>query len=486
MRKHPDLRSFGLRHLAALVLLVSGCSASAPFKPTFYRPTQVTDRLPLSAKVIVQSPGSVQVGPCCTVNFEPGLAAAVNSALAGNFASPGASGPDVVVRAEFHADPSPSLPGQVELDAIISDARSGTKITSIRRSKEGVWSRGNQRLDALLLFTVVGWPVLLEEMASQFRDAYEQTTDQLLQEASEAVHEDQSLKTFAATRSSGGQYATASLNQAPRNPPAPEPQVNPSAAVALNEEPPPAPGPRVNPSAPPHAGGRRIALVVGNGRYKYVPSLDNPGNDARLMADTLRSLGFAIVGGGAETDLDKPSLDRAVRSFGDQARDADIALFYYAGHGFQLHESNYLIPVSANPNKESDVDFELVNAQVVLHQMQDSGAQLNVMILDACRNNPFGGRGLRSAGGGLAPMQAPEGTLIAFSTQPASVAADGEGRDSPYTEALAQAVREPGVNILDVFNDVGVMVEDKTGGKQQPWMSNSPIKGHFYFVSGAN
>ncbi len=231
---------------------------------------------------------------------------------------------------------------------------------------------------------------------------------------------------------------------------------------------------------------RRIALVVGNSNYKYIPSLGNPSNDARLMARTLRDLGFSLVGGKAQIDLDKPGFDRAVRSFGDEMRGSTIALFYYAGHGVQVRGTNYLIPVSANPTKESDVDFELVDAQLVLHQMDDGGARLNVLILDACRNNPFGGRGLRSSSGGLAQMQAPKGTLISYSTQPGNVAADGRGRDSPYTEAVAQAIQKPGADILHVFNNVGVMVEQKTGGAQQPWISSSPIEGEFYFAGSSN
>ena len=232
--------------------------------------------------------------------------------------------------------------------------------------------------------------------------------------------------------------------------------------------------------------GRRVALVVGNSNYKYVPSLGNPSNDARLMARTLRDLGFSLVGGKAQIDLDKPGFDRAVRSFGDEMRGSTIALFYYAGHGVQVRGTNYLIPVSANPTKESDVDFELVDAQLVLHQMDDGGARLNVLILDACRNNPFGGRGLRSSSGGLAQMQAPKGTLISYSTQPGNVAADGSGRDSPYTEAVVQAIQKPGADILHVFNNVGVIVEQKTDGAQQPWISSSPIEGEFYFAGSSN
>jgi uncharacterized caspase-like protein len=126
---------------------------------------------------------------------------------------------------------------------------------------------------------------------------------------------------------------------------------------------------------------------------------------------------------------------------------------------------------------------QLVDANMVLHQMEDSGAKLKVVILDACRNNPFGGRGLRDAGGGLAQMRAPEGTLISYATQPGNIARDGEaGGDSPYTMALAEAMVTPGMDVLELFNQVGVLVDNATEGQQQPWVASSPIKGKFYFV----
>jgi hypothetical protein len=161
---------------------------------------------------------------------------------------------------------------------------------------------------------------------------------------------------------------------------------------------------------------------------------------------------------------------------------ADVALFYYAGHGVQVRGSNYLVPISANPNKEADVDFHMVDVALVLRQMEGSGTKLNFVILDACRNNPFGGRGLRSTEGGLAQMRAPEGTLISYATQPGNVAQDGADGDSPYTKALAQTLRRPGLGVFDVFNEVGLAVKRSTGGSQQPWVSSSPIDGKFYFV----
>jgi hypothetical protein len=225
---------------------------------------------------------------------------------------------------------------------------------------------------------------------------------------------------------------------------------------------------------------RRIALVVGNSGYQHA-RLANPSNDAQLMADTLKSLGFTLVGDGAQIDLDKGKLDAAVQSFGKLLQSADVALFYFAGHGVQV--SNYLVPVNANVAREADVGFQMLDINLVLQQMHGAGTRLNVIILDACRNNPFVGRGLRAAEGGLAQMRAPEGTLISYATQPGSVAQDGDNGNSPYTRALAETLKRPGLGLFDVFNEVGLAVQRTTGGAQQPWVSASPIAGSFYFAS---
>jgi Caspase domain len=230
---------------------------------------------------------------------------------------------------------------------------------------------------------------------------------------------------------------------------------------------------------------RRIALVVGNSAYQNITRLDNPRNDATLMAETLSGLGFTLIGGRAQLDLDKVALDTDVQNFGRQIQGADVALFYYAGHGVQLNGSNYLVPVGANPTREADVDFQMVDINLVLRQMQGSGTRLNMVILDACRNNPFGARGLRSADGGLAQMRAPEGTLISYATQPGSVAQDGNDGHSPYTKALATTIKLAGLDIFQTFNQVGLAVKRETGGSQQPWVSSSPIDGSFYFVAPA-
>ncbi|MGQ0682245.1 caspase family protein [Bradyrhizobium sp.] len=234
--------------------------------------------------------------------------------------------------------------------------------------------------------------------------------------------------------------------------------------------------------ASPASAERRIALVVGNAGYQNITPLANAQNDATLIAETLRSVGFALVGGTAQVNLDKPAFDKAVQTFGSQLIGADVALFYYAGHGVQTRGSNYLVPVSANPVREADVDFQMVDVALILRQMEGSGTKLNLVILDACRNNPFGGRGLRSSESGLAQIRAPEGTLLSYATQPGNVALDGAGNHSPYSQALSETMRKPGLDVFQTFNQVGLSVKRATGGAQQPWVSSSPIDGAFYFA----
>nr|AYC79385.1 hypothetical protein [uncultured bacterium] len=227
---------------------------------------------------------------------------------------------------------------------------------------------------------------------------------------------------------------------------------------------------------------RRVALVIGNAVYQHVDRLANPGNDAKLIADTLRKSGFMLVGGAAQRDVDKAAFDRLVREFGQQVQGAEVALFYYAGHGMQVQGTNWLLPVDANPTRVQDLDFQLVNAELVLKQMDGAGTRLNIVLLDACRNNPFANLGTRAVAGGLAQMRAPEGTLISFATQPGNVAVDGTGADGPYATALADAIRQPGLDIFHLFNQVGLKVKRDTQGSQLPWLSSSPIDGEFYFA----
>ena len=227
---------------------------------------------------------------------------------------------------------------------------------------------------------------------------------------------------------------------------------------------------------------KRVALVIGNSAYQAAPQLPNPSADARLMSDTLLSLGFFVVGGGAQINLDKTGLDDALRKFGTELIGADVALFYYAGHGVETHGLNYLVPVDAHPADEGDVFAQMVGMSALLDQLEKSGTKINLVLLDACRNNPFRDRGVRSTTGGLAQMQAPPGTLISFATQPRSVALDGDDGHSPYTHALVETMRQPGFGLFRTFNEVGLAVEKSTRGQQLPWVSSSPISGSFYFA----
>ena len=162
---------------------------------------------------------------------------------------------------------------------------------------------------------------------------------------------------------------------------------------------------------------KRVALVIGNSAYQTVAKLPNSAADARLMSDTLLSLGFFVVGGSAQVDLDKAGFDHALQAFSQELIGADVALFYFAGHGVETHGLNYIVPVDAHPADEGDVFVQGVGLAGVLDRMEKSGAKINLMLLDACRNNPFVGHGLRDAAGGLAQMQAPSGTLISFATR---------------------------------------------------------------------
>jgi uncharacterized caspase-like protein len=227
---------------------------------------------------------------------------------------------------------------------------------------------------------------------------------------------------------------------------------------------------------------KRVALVIGNSAYSAVPALPNPTADARLMSDTLLSLGFEVVGGGARLDLDKAGFDTALQEFGHQMAGADVALFYYAGHGVETHGLNYLVPVDAHPLDEGDIFVQAIGTAGILDQMEKSGTRINLVLLDACRDDPFRDHGAHSKAGGLAQMQAPPGTLISFATQPRSVSLDGDDGHSPYTKALAETMHRPGYGLFKTFNEVGLAVEKATGGSQLPWVSSSPISGNFYFA----
>ena len=221
---------------------------------------------------------------------------------------------------------------------------------------------------------------------------------------------------------------------------------------------------------------QRTALVIGNGSYESA-QLRNSVNDAKDMTEALRRLGFTVI---FKQNAKQKDMERAIRSFGKRLRkDGGIGLFYYAGHGMQIEGRNYLIPIDAEIETESDVKFETVDAGRVLGKMEDAGNDLNIVILDACRNNPFA-RIFRSVSQGLAKMDAPTGSIVAYATAPGSVAADGTSRNGLYTSMLLKHMATPGLGIEEVFKKVRIDVMNESGKKQVPWESSSLI-GDFYF-----
>jgi pyruvate/2-oxoglutarate dehydrogenase complex dihydrolipoamide acyltransferase (E2) component len=223
---------------------------------------------------------------------------------------------------------------------------------------------------------------------------------------------------------------------------------------------------------------QRVALVIGNAAYRDAP-LTNPVNDARAIVLALQESGFSVI---ARENLDQRGMLAVLREFGDRLRGGGTGLFYYAGHGMQIKGRNYLIPVGANIDREDEVAYSAVDAQAVLDKMEAAGNVANIMILDACRNNPFT-RSMRSGQAGLAQMDAPVGTLLAYATSPGAVASDGNGANGLYTQHLLNAIRQPGSKVEDVFKQVRANVRRDSQGKQVPWESTS-LEGDFYFKGG--
>ncbi len=231
-----------------------------------------------------------------------------------------------------------------------------------------------------------------------------------------------------------------------------------------------------------------MALVIGNGAYQHARPLNNPKNDATAMSAALKKVGFTVT---TRTDAGLTEMKDALREFIDglYADDSEetVALVYFAGHGLQIDGRNYLIPVDAKVARDYEVPDETLAMDSVMRALESAGEGLNILILDCCRDNPFsrswsGGRS--SVGAGLAmPKQAPKGMFVAFATSPGDVAADGDGKNSPYTCALVRHLATPGVAFEEVFKATGRDVSSATGGDQEPWF-NSKFYGTFAFVPG--
>ncbi|MEI7637743.1 MAG: caspase family protein [Syntrophus sp. (in: bacteria)] len=236
----------------------------------------------------------------------------------------------------------------------------------------------------------------------------------------------------------------------------------------------------IYPSASPAATERRIALVIGNSAYNSGP-LKNPVNDATAMASQLQKLGFTVI---LKKNANLRGMEDALTDFGDRLKRGGVGLFFYAGHGLQVGGANYLVPIGAKINRESDIRYETLDAGKILDEMANANNGLNIVILDACRDNPYS-RSFRNAARGLAIVSnAPVGTFVSYSTSPGNVARDGDGRNSPYTEALLRYMKEPGLTIEQVFKGARAKLGKETGGKQIPWELSS-LQGEFYFVPGS-
>ncbi len=232
------------------------------------------------------------------------------------------------------------------------------------------------------------------------------------------------------------------------------------------------------PVAPSFATAKRLALVIGNNAYTD-GVLRNPINDARAMTATLTDLGFEVQ---KLENADRGTMQRAVLEFGRKLNENTVGLFYFAGHGMQVRGSNYLIPVKASIQSEDEIEVEGMDVAYVLARMATAKNQFNIVILDACRNNPFQ-RSFRSANNGLAAISAPTGTLIAYATAPGSVASDGDTANGVYTAELVQAIKQPGITMEEAFKRARGGVIARTQGKQTPWESSSVV-GNFMFRDG--
>ncbi|MEI6300558.1 MAG: caspase family protein [Betaproteobacteria bacterium] len=232
--------------------------------------------------------------------------------------------------------------------------------------------------------------------------------------------------------------------------------------------------------APASSSETRVALVIGNSAYKDSP-LANPVNDATDMAKALQMAGFKVI---LKRNANSREMRQAIRDFGVELRRAQVGLFYFAGHGVQVKGNNYLMPVAAEIQSEADAEDLAIDANYALRIMEDAQVKVSIVILDACRNNPFA-RSFRSSARGLAQMSAASGSFVAFATAPGSIAADGTGRNGIYTKHLLASLNGADTDIQKVFQRTRAAVVRETAGKQTPWESTSLV-GDFYFRGSAS
>jgi len=225
------------------------------------------------------------------------------------------------------------------------------------------------------------------------------------------------------------------------------------------------------------AGEKRVALVIGNKDYADKP-LQNPLNDAFDMKAALESLGFTVI---YRENADLAQMDEAMHEFARQLDKNSVGLFYYSGHGLQADGINYLVPVGASIASKAEVKSRAYDANIVLGSMEEAGARVGVVVLDACRNSPL--RGFRSTAGGLAQMGGGSGSIIAFATAPGETAEDGKGRNGTFTRHLLAHLHDPGLSAIDALRQVQTEVAEATGNSQNPWINFGPQRGQFCFAS---
>jgi uncharacterized caspase-like protein len=226
------------------------------------------------------------------------------------------------------------------------------------------------------------------------------------------------------------------------------------------------------------AGEPRHALVIGNASYPNAP-LVNPANDAEAVAKVLQRAGFTVD---LKLNANQKQMQDAITAFGDKLKGGGAGLFYFAGHGVQIKGRNYLMPVAAagqDVRREDEVAYKALDVQQVLDKMETAKNRINMVVLDACRDNPFA-RTTRSGGGGLGQLDAPIGSLIAFATAPGAVASDGKNANGLYTQHLLANIERRGTPIEEVFKRVRLGVRLDSNGAQVPWESTS-LEGDFYF-----
>lgn len=229
----------------------------------------------------------------------------------------------------------------------------------------------------------------------------------------------------------------------------------------------------------PAASERRIALVIGNTAYAEAP-LKNAVNDANDMADKLQTFGFEVT---KLLNAEQQEMEEGVRRFTKLlGSEQSVGLFYYAGHGLQVEGQNYLLPVNTHISSEADVRYKTVSANWVVDAMTQAqgGGGINLLVLDACRNNPFSRAVHRGVNRGFARMEPARGTLVLYATEPGKVAQDGDGSNGVFTEKLLQAMDQPGLSVEEVFKSTALAVNGATSKTQTPWQEGV-ILGHFYF-----